>query len=182
MYLKTQYGSGYHLIVKKDKEHCDSQDVLRFIQQYIPRTKLIEDLGSEMTFIMPTFDESHHVLSTVLEDLERVKDDLAIDKYGISYTTLEEVIQGFFQAKTIVLQCLKFESNYFYQQGENPYVSLDVVTYQSFLFQVPYSPMFSAKELLKDWDKSIDCKKKKKKFFTSLFMIFIYADTCPIFF
>ena len=105
MYLKNQYGSGYHLTVTKDKEHCDSQDVLRFIQQYIPRTKLIEDLGSEMMFIMPTFDDSHHVLSTMLEDLERVKDALVIDKYGISYTTLEEVIQDFSQAKTIVLQC-----------------------------------------------------------------------------
>ena len=91
MYLKSQYGSGYHLTVTKDKDHCNPEDVLRFIKQYIPRTKLIEDLGSDMTFIMPTYDEAPCVLTVMLENLETLKNSLGIDKYGISHTTLEEV-------------------------------------------------------------------------------------------
>ena len=91
MYLKSQYGSGYHLTVTKDKDHCNPEDVLRFIKQYIPRTKLIEDLGSEMTFIMPTLDEARDVFTVMLEHLENFKKSLGIDTYGISHTTLEEV-------------------------------------------------------------------------------------------
>ena len=91
MYLKSQYGSGYHLTVTKNKDHCNPEDVLQFIKQYIPRTRLIEDLGSEMTFIMPTFDEAPCVLTVMLENLETLKNSLGIDKYGISHTTLEEV-------------------------------------------------------------------------------------------
>ena len=91
MYLKSQYGSGYHLTVTKNKDHCNPEDVLQFIKQYIPRTRLIEDLGSEMTFIMPTFDEAPCVLTVMLENLETLKNSLGIDKYGNSHTTLEEV-------------------------------------------------------------------------------------------
>ena len=91
MYLKSQYGSGYHLTVTKDIGHCNPENVLTFIKQYIPRTKLIEDLGSEMTFIMPTLDEAPNVLTVMLENLENLKNSLGIDTYGISHTTLEEV-------------------------------------------------------------------------------------------
>lgn len=41
MFLKTQYGSGYHLTVTRDKAAAaaagDAPGLLRFIRRYLPR-------------------------------------------------------------------------------------------------------------------------------------------------
>ena len=100
MYLKTHYGSGYHLTITKDvpggyglgKTYCSALDVLDFLLKYTPNAKLLENIGTEMTFIIPIYGEMPGALmTTILHSLEKHKRQLCIDKYGISFTTLEEV-------------------------------------------------------------------------------------------
>ena len=100
MYLKTHYGSGYHLTITKDvtggyghgKTYCSAHDVLDFLLNYTPNAKLLENIGTEMTFIIPMYGEMPGSLMTmILQSLEKHKRQLCIDKYGISFTTLEEV-------------------------------------------------------------------------------------------
>ncbi len=71
-------------------------------------------MGCELTFIMPTGPDdvttrdddvtapgddvtargSTHALTALLEELEKRREELGVDKFGISYTTLEEVKVG----------------------------------------------------------------------------------------
>lgn len=87
-FLKKQFGVGYHLVcVKKPK--CDSSHVTDLLRTYIPDIKVETDIGTELSYLLDEHNIS--VFQTMLQDLERKSDELMIESYGISLTTLEEV-------------------------------------------------------------------------------------------
>ena len=51
----------------------------------------MEEIGSEMTFILPTDKGQSSLFHQLFTSLEEKKDSLYIDSYGVSDTTLEEV-------------------------------------------------------------------------------------------
>ncbi|CAH0549211.1 unnamed protein product [Brassicogethes aeneus] len=87
-FLKKKFGAGYHLILDKS-ENCDVQKVTDLLRNHIPEIEVHSNVGSELTYLLdedeaPKFEE-------MLKDLEEHQEELGVNGYGISMTTLEEV-------------------------------------------------------------------------------------------
>ncbi len=70
---------------------CKSSEVLAFIHKFVPLARLTEEIGMEMTFILPASKNYTNAFRQLFEELDRESDNLHIHKYGISDTTMEEV-------------------------------------------------------------------------------------------
>ena len=66
-----------------------------FIQKHIPNARLVEEIGTDIVFILPT-DESKDTamkqFENLFNELDKNLKKLRISTYGLSDTTLEEVI------------------------------------------------------------------------------------------
>ncbi|XP_071800403.1 phospholipid-transporting ATPase ABCA1-like isoform X2 [Asterias amurensis] len=90
---------GVDIPFKKEKPPVDIPDcgscmesvVTRFIQSYIPGASLCENLGKELSYILPQAATQGGTLEFLFRELEMFKDQLYINSFGISDTTLEEV-------------------------------------------------------------------------------------------
>jgi ABC-type multidrug transport system ATPase subunit len=76
---------------KKLNFSCATESVTRLIQSHVHGAQLMEDIGSELTYLLPTKEGNGHELSLLLRDLDRQKAGLGIASYGMSDTSLEEV-------------------------------------------------------------------------------------------
>ena len=67
----------------------------KFIQKHIPNARMVEEIGSDIVFILPT-DDCKDVAMKQFEQLFNELDQnlkkLRISTYGLSDTTLEEVL------------------------------------------------------------------------------------------
>lgn len=70
---------------------CKESAVTSFVKAYIPSAELIEDIGSELTYVLPTELAGEGRFQDLFEELDRNLDKLHIGSYGVSDTTLEEV-------------------------------------------------------------------------------------------
>lgn len=68
---------------------CDVNGVTRLMRRYIPDIKVDTDVGSELSYKL---DGKNSVMfHAMLSELENRSEELGIDGFGISLTTLEEV-------------------------------------------------------------------------------------------
>ena len=92
IYLKSKYGSGYNLILTKNKMasgESNSNRIIELVKGIIPNAKLHSDINSEISFMLPIQDTDK--FSALFVQLEDLKDNLNILNIGISITTLEDV-------------------------------------------------------------------------------------------
>lgn len=87
-FLKRHYGLGYKLALVKDAA-CQVDLVTEFFKTYVPNLKQNSNIGSELTYILPS--ESVSKFPEMLKKLEEKKESLCISSYGLSVTSLEEV-------------------------------------------------------------------------------------------
>ncbi|KAF5283869.1 hypothetical protein FQA39_LY04689 [Lamprigera yunnana] len=85
MFLKKEYGTGYHLNVTV----TNSKDLEKIVKEVIPSAVLQDNKGNHFTFLLPY--ETTSKFSTLLEKVEEKKDPLGISSMSMSVTTLEEV-------------------------------------------------------------------------------------------
>lgn len=88
-FLKKQFGVGYHLVCAKKDASTDSNEVTQLLRKYIPDVKKEGDIGTELSYLLD--DRNVLVFQNMLQDLEDNSEQLNIESYGISLTTLEEV-------------------------------------------------------------------------------------------
>ncbi|KAE9414291.1 hypothetical protein Angca_002832, partial [Angiostrongylus cantonensis] len=92
MFLKSQYGNGYHLTVvyenssKSDEQVTRTMDLLR---RYITDIRLQSFVGQEATFIISANCKAQ--FSSMFAKLEKTQEKLGISSFGMSVTTMEEV-------------------------------------------------------------------------------------------
>ncbi|VDM62451.1 unnamed protein product [Angiostrongylus costaricensis] len=92
MFLKSQYGNGYHLTVvyenssKPDEQVTRTMDLLR---RYITDIRLQSLVGQEATFIISSNCKAQ--FSSMFAKLEKIQGKLGISSFGMSVTTMEEV-------------------------------------------------------------------------------------------
>ncbi|XP_062564160.1 phospholipid-transporting ATPase ABCA3-like [Armigeres subalbatus] len=87
-FLKKKFGVGYRLICVKG-DGCNPQNVTSLIQKYIPSCHVDTDIGTELSYVL---EENYtSVFQSLLGELEDNSEQLHINSYGISLTTLEEV-------------------------------------------------------------------------------------------
>uniref|UniRef100_A0A674P497 ATP-binding cassette, sub-family A (ABC1), member 12 n=1 Tax=Takifugu rubripes TaxID=31033 RepID=A0A674P497_TAKRU len=93
-YLKDKLGQGYKLtLTKKQAENMDTADLKSFIQAHVPEARLMEAQRGDLVYSLPPFSSSNASLyRSLLTALDSNLDDLQLGGYGISDTTLEEVI------------------------------------------------------------------------------------------
>uniref|UniRef100_A0A672GTG5 P-type phospholipid transporter n=1 Tax=Salarias fasciatus TaxID=181472 RepID=A0A672GTG5_SALFA len=112
LYLKNQLGTGYYLtLVKKDPEPSimcsslcstasictvpfvppDVSLVSSLILRHVPAARLVEDLGHELTYVLPYSAAKDGAFVELFKDLDLKLTDLGISSYGVSDTTLEEI-------------------------------------------------------------------------------------------
>ncbi|KAN0022030.1 hypothetical protein ACTFIU_004184 [Dictyostelium citrinum] len=90
LFLKNRFGVGYLLtITKKSGQLFNKDSVLELTHQYIKQAHILSDAGTELSIRLPM--ESLPMFSQYFKHLEDCKDQLLIDSYGISISTLEEV-------------------------------------------------------------------------------------------
>ena len=66
----------------------------KFIQRHIPTASLVEEIGSDIVFILPTKDSEENPMKqfeVLFKELDKNLAQLNIATYGLSDTTLEEV-------------------------------------------------------------------------------------------
>lgn len=91
MYLKKLFSPGYILRILKSS-HYNHDAVLALISQLMPSAIIKSDNNSEVTFdLYENSDERRVKLSSFFYELERNKERLGIESFGVSTSTLEEV-------------------------------------------------------------------------------------------
>ena len=88
LFLKTQYGVGYSLTVVKDS-HCDEDAVQSTIQRFVPQAELVNNIAGEMAYQLPT--AASPAFADLFDTFDLNLKSWAIQSYGISVTTLEQV-------------------------------------------------------------------------------------------
>ena len=95
LYLKSKFGSGYNLILSKDKrvegieKDALNDKITQLIKSYVPNSKLNSNINSEISFILPAKDSDK--FSALIESIEKEKSELGIVNVGVSVTTIEDV-------------------------------------------------------------------------------------------
>jgi len=88
LFLKKNYGGGYHLIIVKDT-HCSVEAITRILRKSIPDAEIDQNVGAELSYSLP--DTKSHLFPDMFQELEDKKVELGIASYGASITTMEEV-------------------------------------------------------------------------------------------
>ena len=87
-----------HLIIipiQANREFAATYPATKFIQKYVPNARLLEQIGSEVIYVLPTDDPAVvKKFEQLFAVLDRYMAKLRIKSYGLSDTTLEEVIMG----------------------------------------------------------------------------------------
>lgn len=71
--------------------YCSADTVTSFIKKHIPTAQLVEHVGSELTYVLPTEAAKQGKFQDMFDDLDKNLGRLRVGTYGISDTTLEEV-------------------------------------------------------------------------------------------
>uniref|UniRef100_A0A8C1V7F6 P-type phospholipid transporter n=1 Tax=Cyprinus carpio TaxID=7962 RepID=A0A8C1V7F6_CYPCA len=131
LFLKTQLGTGYYLtLVKKNTEpslsSCRNSSrttwsespavpvdvalISSLILKHVPAARMVEDLGHEITYVLPYKSAKDGAFVELFHDLDDRLADLCISSYGVSDTTLEEVrlaCLGFYLLRKDLDRCSK---------------------------------------------------------------------------
>uniref|UniRef100_A0A673GV60 P-type phospholipid transporter n=1 Tax=Sinocyclocheilus rhinocerous TaxID=307959 RepID=A0A673GV60_9TELE len=105
LFLKTQLGTGYYLtLVKKNTEpslsSCRNSSTNKLntcsdqeseAATHVPASRMVEDLGHEITYVLPYESAKDGAFVELFHDLDDRLADLGISSYGVSDTTLEEI-------------------------------------------------------------------------------------------
>lgn len=79
------------------------------VKRHIPNGNMVQNVGSDVVFCLPEFDNEglrqRNKFSCLFDEIDLNMERLGLDSYGVSDTTLEEVL--FYL--TIVLRRLKFD-------------------------------------------------------------------------
>lgn len=65
--------------------------ISNIIFKHVPESRLVEDLGHEITYVLPYQSAKDGTFVELFHELDDRLTDLGISSYGISDTTLEEV-------------------------------------------------------------------------------------------
>lgn len=89
LFLKSKFGFGYSLTMVKSNPQVSTKNVTSLVTQYVTKAKLEGDIGKELKYILPTAEISK--FEGLFEALEDQSQQLGIESYGVSLTTLEDV-------------------------------------------------------------------------------------------
>lgn len=90
LFLKQRYGVGYNMTVEKENVNTfNSKHFVQLVHGMIPEAKMLTDVGTELTFQLPF--HSSKQFQSLFAFMDQHKQEVGIQSYGMSVTTLEEV-------------------------------------------------------------------------------------------
>jgi len=75
--------------IGETKECGDLDDTLKKIVSYVPSSKVLSNVGTELSFQLPIGESARFI--AMFEQLDKLIEDKKIESYGVSVTTLDEV-------------------------------------------------------------------------------------------
>ncbi|XP_077189048.1 retinal-specific phospholipid-transporting ATPase ABCA4 isoform X2 [Paroedura picta] len=69
----------------------DLNELNELIRHHVPEAKLIESIGQEIVYLLPSKDFNHRAYASLFRELEESLADVGFSSFGISDTPLEEV-------------------------------------------------------------------------------------------
>lgn len=87
-FLKKNFGCGYNLICVK-QNNCISQNVTQLLNKFIPNIQIHAESEQEISYKLPR--EADEKFESMLNELEINKNNLCLNSFGISLTTLDDV-------------------------------------------------------------------------------------------
>jgi ATP-binding cassette subfamily A (ABC1) protein 3 len=92
LFLKKRFGVGYNLVIAKKRNVASPQHsrfMVELIKKHVAHAKLLSDVSAEISFQLPL--SSSNLFSELLNELDQRLNELELENYSISVTTLEEV-------------------------------------------------------------------------------------------
>eukprot|EP01083_Nonionella_stella_P079939 219442_1 len=89
LFLKSRYGVGYTMTVVKQDQLDDNDEIFDLISSHVESVKVLSSAGKEVAFRLP-FDSSAQ-FPDMFDDIDQSLDEIGVQSYSISVTTLEEV-------------------------------------------------------------------------------------------
>uniref|UniRef100_A0A673INR0 P-type phospholipid transporter n=1 Tax=Sinocyclocheilus rhinocerous TaxID=307959 RepID=A0A673INR0_9TELE len=100
LFLKNCLGAGFYLtLVRRIKEQpmCnltlsgDIESITALVHHHVPEARLIEVIGQELTFLLPSRGFKHRSYASLFRELEETLADMGLSSFGVSDTSLEEI-------------------------------------------------------------------------------------------
>uniref|UniRef100_A0A8C3CXB9 P-type phospholipid transporter n=1 Tax=Cairina moschata TaxID=8855 RepID=A0A8C3CXB9_CAIMO len=79
----------------------DLNELAEVIHHHVPEAKLIESIGQELVYLLPSKHFKQRSYASLFRELEETLDDLGLSSFGVSDTPLEEVTDKIFAGPTI---------------------------------------------------------------------------------
>jgi ATP-binding cassette, subfamily A (ABC1), member 3 len=131
-FLKKKFGSGYQLIVVK-KNNCRSSNIKSAVQKFAPDVSIASEEQMEVTFTLS--EEYLDKFDKIFKHLEDNAEELKIESFGCSISTLEEVF-----LKVGVDQVQKEQNGHETTvKFSNPFVSTNKVSRTQMFFNQIYA-------------------------------------------
>ncbi|XP_041064203.1 retinal-specific phospholipid-transporting ATPase ABCA4 [Carcharodon carcharias] len=69
----------------------DVDALTSLIHHHVPEAKLIENVGQELYYLLPSKDFKHRAYASLFREIEETLQDLGLSSFGVSDTSLEEI-------------------------------------------------------------------------------------------
>ncbi|XP_032883716.1 retinal-specific phospholipid-transporting ATPase ABCA4 [Amblyraja radiata] len=69
----------------------DVDSLTKLIQHHVPEAQLIENVGQELYYLLPSKDIKHLAYASLFREVEETLQDLGLSSFGVSDTSLEEI-------------------------------------------------------------------------------------------
>uniref|UniRef100_A0A8C5ANL4 ATP-binding cassette, sub-family A (ABC1), member 4b n=1 Tax=Gadus morhua TaxID=8049 RepID=A0A8C5ANL4_GADMO len=107
LFLKNYFGVGFYLTLVRrmrdlrrkevsslgrrfPRSWRDIDSITSLIHHHVPEAKLIESIGQELTYLLPSKGFKHRAYASLFRELEETLGDMGLSSFGISDTSLEE--------------------------------------------------------------------------------------------
>uniref|UniRef100_A0A8C1UHB0 P-type phospholipid transporter n=1 Tax=Cyprinus carpio TaxID=7962 RepID=A0A8C1UHB0_CYPCA len=108
LFLKNCLGAGFYLTlvrrIKEQPSHVrkevrllpsltkrDIERITALVHHHVPEARLIEVIGQELTFLLPSRGFKHRSYASLFRELEETLADMGLSSFGVSDTSLEEI-------------------------------------------------------------------------------------------
>ncbi|XP_077480293.1 retinal-specific phospholipid-transporting ATPase ABCA4-like [Stigmatopora argus] len=65
--------------------------ITALVHHHVPQARLIEAIGQEMTYLLPSHDFQPRAYASLFRELEETLEDIGLSSFGVSDTSLEEI-------------------------------------------------------------------------------------------
>ena len=89
MFLKKQFGVGYNLTLIKQDDKASSSNVKTLVKKHVSEAEMYSSAGREISMRLPLKQSA--AFPELFDALDSKLDELRLETYGISVTTMEEV-------------------------------------------------------------------------------------------